>query len=123
MHALVIDDARVVRMLMRGTMQQLGFEVSEANDGVEGLSRLRQGRRPDVVLVDGYMPQMDGFEFVRQVRGDPRLAGMRVILVTGEEDAAVTDRALADGADALLVKPFTKETLGRRLADLGVCPI
>jgi two-component system chemotaxis response regulator CheY len=121
MHALVIDDARVVRLLLRGTMQQLGFEVSEAKDGVEGLSRLRQGGTPDVVLVDGHMPQMDGFEFVRQVRRDPRLAGLRVILVTGEEDASVTDRALSDGADACLVKPFTKETLGRRLADLGVC--
>jgi CheY-like chemotaxis protein len=101
-------------------MQQLGFEVNEANDGIEGLSRLRQGGKPDVVLVDGYVPQMDGFEFVLQVRLDPRLAGLRVILVTGEQDASVSDRALAEGADAYLVKPFTKETLGRRLADLGV---
>ena len=116
----MIDDARVVRMVLSGTMRQLGFEVSEASDGAEGLSRLRGGSRPDVILVDCHMPQMDGFEFVRQVRGDPGLAGVRLILVTGEQDDGVTGQALADGADGCLRKPFTREALGRQLADLGV---
>ena len=80
MRALVIDDARVMRMLLRGAMEKLGFEVSEASDGEEGLSRLRQAAPPDVVLVDCFMPKMDGLQFVRQVRKIVMSMGVRVMI-------------------------------------------
>ena len=120
MHALVIDDARTMRMIMRVTLQKLGFQVSEAANGREGLERLDKEQRPDVVMVDWYMPEMDGAEFVRAVRSRPDLAGLRVVVVTGETDAAQVGKVVATGADTYLSKPFTPETIRERLGAIGV---
>ena len=120
MHALVIDDARTMRLLMRVTLQKLGFEVTEAANGREGLERLDSERRPDVVMVDWYMPEMDGAEFVRVVRSRPDLADLRLIVVTGETDAAQVGKVVATGADTYVSKPFTPETIRERLGAIGV---
>ena len=120
MHALVIDDARSMRMLMRVTLQKLGFRVSEAANGREGLERLSTHERPDVVMVDWYMPEMDGEEFVRAVRSRPDLAGLRLVVVTGETDAAQVGKVAAIGADTYVSKPFTPETIRERLGAIGV---
>ena len=120
MHALVIDDARSMRMLMRVTLQKLGFRVSEAANGREGLERLSTHERPDVVMVDWYMPEMDGEEFVRAVRSRPDLAGLRLVVVTGETDAAQVGKVAATGADTYVSKPFTPETIRERLGAIGV---
>ena len=120
MHALVIDDARSMRMLMRVTLQKLGFRVSEAANGREGLERLSTHERPDVVMVDWYMPEMDGEEFVRAVRSRPDLAGLRLVVVTGETDPAQVGKVAATGADTYVSKPFTPETIRERLGAIGV---
>jgi two-component system chemotaxis response regulator CheY len=120
MQALVIDDARVMRLLLRGTLQQLGFAVSEAGNGREGLDRLAQGNRPDVVFVDCYMPEMDGFAFLQGVRANPLLTGLPVIMVTGENDGDTARRALSEGASACIVKPFTPDIIRDQLQSLGV---
>ena len=120
MHALVIDDARTMRMLMRVTLQKLGFQVTEAANGREGLERLSTDARPDVVMVDWYMPEMDGAEFVHAVRARPDLAGLRVVVVTGETDAAQVGKLTATGADTYVSKPFTPETIRERLGAIGV---
>ena len=120
MHALVIDDARTMRMLMRVTLQKLGFQVSEAANGREGLERLDAEQRPDVVMVDWYMPEMDGAAFVRAVRARPDLAGLRLVVVTGETDAAQVGKVVATGADTYVSKPFTPETIRERLGAIGL---
>ena len=120
MHALVIDDARTMRMLMRVTLQKLGFQVSEAANGREGLERLDAEQRPDVVMVDWYMPEMDGAEFVQAVRARPDLAGLRLVVVTGETDAAQVGKVVATGADTYVSKPFTPEILRERLGAIGL---
>src|SRR3982751_4557510 len=101
MRALIVDDARAMRLILRQILHKLGFEVAEAAHGREALDRLRQRDvgAPDVVLVDCQMPEMDGFALVEAVRADPDLRGLRVIMVTGEEEAAQAARALAAGAD------------------------
>ena len=120
MHALVIDDARTMRMLMRVTLQKLGFQVSEAANGREGLERLDAEQRPDVVMVDWYMPEMDGAAFVQAVRARPDLAGLRLVVVTGETDAAQVGKVVATGADTYVSKPFTPETIRERLGAIGL---
>ncbi|MGN6545398.1 MAG: response regulator, partial [Aureliella sp.] len=71
MRALVIDDSRATRRIIGDIMQRLGYEVTEAGNGREGLDRLEQLMQlglPDVVLVDWNMPVMDGLEFIKAVR-------------------------------------------------------
>jgi two-component system chemotaxis response regulator CheY len=65
MKALVIDDSRAMRVLLGGVLKKLGYEVSEAGNGQEGLHVIREKGRPDVALVDWNMPVMGGFEFVK----------------------------------------------------------
>ena len=72
MRALVIDDARTMRLILKHVLTDIGFAVSEAGDGRAGLEQLERMDRPDVVFVDCFMPEMDGFEFLRAVRADAR---------------------------------------------------
>ena len=64
MHALVIDDSRAMRMLLRRMLTGMGFEVSEAPDGQADLDALTSGSHPDLVLVDWHMPKLEGIDFV-----------------------------------------------------------
>ena len=120
MHALVIDDARAMRLILRQILQKLGFQVSEAGDGREGLDQLRRLGKPDVALVDCHMPEMDGLAFVRAVRTDAALADLRVVMVTAGDEAGQAARALEAGASAYLTKPFDKEAIRAKLAELGL---
>ncbi len=117
MRALIVDDARAMRLILRQVLGPLGFQVSEAGDGREGLERLRAGGRPDVVFVDANMPVMGGPEFVRAVRADAAYAGLPLVLVTGAEASAD-----AAGADARVTKPFTAATIRGLLEGLGLAP-
>ena len=122
MRALVIDDAKAMRMILRQMLGKLGFAVTEAADGAEGLRQLREQGGADVALVDCNMPGLDGFGFLKAVRADGALAGLRVMMVTGEEEKAQADRAIQAGADEYLVKPFTREAILAKLQRLGLCP-
>jgi two-component system, chemotaxis family, chemotaxis protein CheY len=120
MRALVIDDSKTMRSIIGRTLRQLGFEIAEAGDGKEALERLTTVGACDVALVDWNMPNMNGYEFVQAVRADSAYAGMRLLMVTTESDAARVEQALAAGADEFVMKPFTAETLAGKLAALGV---
>ena len=122
MQALVIDDAKAMRMILRRMLSTFGFEVTEAADGEEGLRQLRRLSRPDLALVDCNMPGLDGFAVVQAVRADANFSGLRVVMVTGEEEKAQADRAIQAGANEYLVKPFTKEVMLSKLQRLGLCP-
>ena len=63
MQALIVDDARVMRMILRNLLKSIGFAVAEAENGRAALEQLGRMDRPDVVFVDCFMPEMDGFEF------------------------------------------------------------
>src|ERR1019366_6717644 len=111
MHALVIDDAKSMRLILKSFLRQLGFTVSEAGDGRAGLEQLAKMDRPDVVFVDCFMPEMDGYEFLRAVRADARYNGLRVLMASAAEDEAEQARALEMGANAFITKPFSRETI------------
>jgi two-component system chemotaxis response regulator CheY len=119
MRALVIDDSRAMRMLLKRELVALGFEVFEAGEGQEALDRLAELGAMDVVLVDWTMPGMDGMSFVHHVRSEPAYEGMRLVMITSESDPAQIFHALMAGVDEYATKPITRETLAEKLGLAG----
>ena len=107
MRALVIDDSKAMRIILRGVLKQVGFtEVLEAENGRLGLELLRANPSVDCVLVDWYMPEMDGRTFIRTVRADSAFDALPVVMVTSESDAGNMASALLAGASEYVIKPF-----------------
>ena len=123
MHAIVIDDSRAMRLILRRIVGQLGFEVSDAEDGRAALDLLAGMETvPNLALVDWNMPNMNGLEFVTAAREDPRLREMTLVMVTTESEQSHIVRALAAGAHEYVIKPFTSEAMIEKLALLGLVP-
>jgi len=122
MKALVIDDSKAIRSIIGKHLKGLGFEVVEADSGVEALVQLKKMGGADIALLDWNMPQMDGFEFLRRVRSDPDFSELRVMMVTTESEMSQVAKALEAGASEYLMKPFTKEALLEKLVLLGLDP-
>ena len=122
MNALVIDDAKAMRLILGRVLNALGFEVSEAGNGREGIETLRQSPGVDLALVDFYMPDMDGVEFVRAVRSESAFQQVRLLLVTSEDDPARIGLALQAGADGYLQKPFAQNDVLNKIRELGFAP-
>lgn len=120
MHVLVIDDSRTLRRMLGEMLRDLGFTVSEASDGVEGLEYLEKSELPDVALVDWNMPRMNGLEFVQAVRANERYASMPLMMVTTETEIEQMTAALEAGANEYVMKPFDQEIIADKLALLGV---
>jgi two-component system chemotaxis response regulator CheY len=120
MRALVIDDSKAMRMILKRELVALGFEVFEAGDGQEALSRLAELGAVDVVLVDWTMPGMDGMTFVHQVRAEAAYEEMRVVMITSESDPAQIFHALMAGVDEYATKPITREGLAEKLGLVGL---
>lgn len=102
---LVVDDDSGIRDSLAACLEAEGYRVSTAPNGASGLDRLLADR-PDLVIVDLIMPVMNGHQFIRQVRGDPATAGVRLVLMTG-----ATPEPGASPADAVLPKPFELDDL------------
>jgi two-component system chemotaxis response regulator CheY len=118
--ALVIDDSRAMRSILRRILVELGFEVAEAANGLEALTHVVEHGAPDVALVDWNMPVMDGLEFVVQLRSRREFRGITLMMVTTESEHAQMVRALAAGAHEYLVKPFTPDAIAAKFALLGL---
>lgn len=119
--ALVVDDSRAMRMVLRRALERLGFAVYEASHGREALAVLEGlPSVPAIALVDWNMPEMDGLEFVRRVRAVPGNEDLLVMMVTAQTSAEEMRAALDAGADEYLMKPFNEEHLRAKLALLGV---
>lgn len=123
MKALVIDDSRAMRMVLRRFVTKLGFEVSEAGDGRAALDQIEAGNLPDVALIDWNMPVMNGLEFVSAVRARSDARNVALLMVTTESERSQIVRALAAGAHEYLIKPFTEDALVSKLELLGVMPV
>lgn len=116
---LVVDDSRVVRKVSRRILEDLGFEVAEAGDGVEAMSWCN-AVMPDVILLDWRMPSMDGMEFLHRLRATPGGDAPRVIFCSVENDIASIREALDAGADEYIMKPFDGGIVAGKLAYLGI---
>lgn len=122
MKALVVDDSKAIRSIIGKHLKSLGFEVVEADSGVEALVQLKKMGGADIALLDWNMPEMDGFEFLRRVRQDDEFSDLRVMMVTTESEMSQVAKALDAGANEYLMKPFTKEALLEKLVLLGLDP-
>src|ERR671921_2901821 len=123
MRAIVVDDSRAMRLILRRIVGQLGFEVIEAEDGRAALDALAAlDGVPELALVDWNMPNMNGLEFVTTARADPRLREMSLVMVTTESEQSQIVRALAAGAHEYVIKPFTEGAMIEKLALLGLVP-
>jgi len=123
MKALIVDDSRAIRSIIRRTLEGQGFEVFEAGHGQEALDRLDEQPDIGVLLVDWNMPVMNGLDLVRRLRRDeehPDRARLPVLMVTTETEVRQMVKALAAGANEYLMKPFSPEALVDKLDLLGV---
>ncbi len=120
MRALVIDDSRTVRIILRQALGESGLDVVEAANGREGLEQLRANEDVGLVLVDWNMPEMNGLEFVRAVRARREYDPVRIMMVTTETEQEQVVRALEAGANEYLMKPFNKDVLVAKLHLLDV---
>jgi two-component system chemotaxis response regulator CheY len=120
MRALVIDDSRAVRLIIRNILREVGLEVVEAANGREALEQMRQGPDVELILVDWNMPEMNGLDFIRVVRSQRAFDGVRIMMVTTETETEQVTRALSAGANEYLMKPFTRDVLVAKLSLLDV---
>ncbi|WP_271010372.1 response regulator transcription factor [Paucibacter sp. B51] len=104
---LIVEDQEEIRELIRVTLEFDDYEIDEAADGHEGLSKL-SSFKPDLILLDVMMPGgMSGLEVCRRVKADPVLKRIRVILLTARGQEADKQEGLRVGADEYLIKPFS----------------
>ena len=120
MLALIIDDSRAMRSILKRILTSSGYDVLEAEDGQVALDILESGVEPDVCLIDWNMPVMDGYTFVTRVRANPDWRAITLMMVTTESDHNRIVRALAAGAHEYVIKPFTPDALLDKLAMLGL---
>ena len=120
MHALIIDDSRAMRSILRRIVTDLGFETAEAGHGQEALDHLEGGLTPAVCLIDWNMPVMDGYTFVQKVRERPEWRDITLMMVTTESEHGQIVRALAAGAHEYVIKPFTPDAITDKLEMLGL---
>jgi two-component system, chemotaxis family, chemotaxis protein CheY len=118
MRALILDDSKTTRMILRRIFTNIGFEVSEAEDGAQGLKLIREVGKPDFVTVDWDMPIMDGLAFVRAVRAEHPTLPLIMIAVANDKDHVST--ALKAGVNEYLMKPFTEEMVREKLELCGI---
>ena len=119
--AMIIDDSRAMRRILGQTIRELGFEVSEASNGRDALAKLdNMGPPVRLMLVDWNMPEMNGLEFVTQLRQDERFEGSLIVMVTTETAIDQILNALEAGANEYVMKPFTKEIIQDKLRLLGL---
>jgi two-component system chemotaxis response regulator CheY len=104
---LVIDDSATMVMSVKSILEINGFEVETAGDGVEALAKLRGGYKPDLIITDINMPNMDGLELIKNVRLLPGFNFTPILTLTTESDTAKRDEAKKLGATGWIVKPVT----------------
>ncbi|MCF3638629.1 response regulator [Rhizobium sp. TRM95111] len=107
---LTVDDSASIRLTTRVTLSNAGYAVTEAVDGMDGLSKLKGGSF-DLVITDLNMPNMDGLTMIRELRKLPAHTGVPVIFLTTESDGEIKQQAKAAGATGWLTKPFDPESL------------
>lgn len=115
MKFLIVDDFSTMRRIVRNLLKEIGYaNADEAEDGVAALSKLKGGNF-DFVVSDINMPNMNGFELLAQIRAEPTLKHLPVLMVTAEAKKEDIVTAAQAGASGYIVKPFTKATLEEKL--------
>jgi len=122
--ALVVDDSRTIRTIIRRILIDLGYEVCEAGNGVEALKLLEiEKSTVKLILADWNMPEMDGFELLKRLRQNPEFDLVKILMVTTETEMSQMTSAMEAGANEYVMKPFTKDILMEKLQLVGMPPL
>lgn len=114
---LIVDDEPNIVLSVEFLMQRDGLDVVTANDGQEALELLASSR-PDLMILDVMMPRKNGFEVCAEVRADPELAGMPILMLTAKGREAEMKKGISLGADAYITKPFSTHDLVAKVHEL-----
>lgn len=108
---MVVDDSRTMRQQVGIVLTGAGFEVIEAEDGIDGLEKVRQATDLAMVLCDVNMPRMDGLDMLATLKSEARFSELPFLMLTTEAQPALITRAKQAGAKGWIVKPFKPELL------------
>lgn len=114
---LIVDDFATMRRIIKKSLKEIGFtldHILEADDGSVALEKLKNNKI-DLVLCDINMTKLDGLKFVNIIRSDPNLKTLPIIMITAEGKRETVLEAIQSGATDYIVKPFTIETLGKKI--------
>ncbi|MBI3392143.1 MAG: response regulator [Nitrospirae bacterium] len=114
---LIVDDCSTTRKLLSIILKGRGYATIAAENGIDALEKLAQ-HAVDLVVTDLNMPQMDGLELIRTIRGNADMKNLPVVMVTTESDEMDKKRGIEMGASAYLTKPVTKDRLAYEVAKL-----
>lgn len=114
---LIADDEPNIVISLEFLMKREGFDVSVANDGEEAVRSIRSDP-PDLVLLDVMMPKKTGFEVCQEIKAEPELAGVRILMLTAKGRDTEVAKGLALGADAYMTKPFSTKELVAKVQEL-----
>lgn len=114
---LVVDDNRLIRVLIQASLKSLDLEIIEATDGEEGIAAAFDSN-PDLILLDVVMPRMSGFEVLTKLREDPAAPPCPIAMLTTAASESDHTEARVHGADAYIVKPFDHNELRETVAGL-----
>jgi len=107
---LVVEDQEDNRRILRDLLTSVGFQLLEAEDGIQGVAAAT-AHRPDLILMDIQMPNLDGYEATRRIKADPQLRAIPIIVVTSYALSGDEDKARAAGCDDYITKPYSPRQL------------
>jgi two-component system, chemotaxis family, chemotaxis protein CheY len=116
---LIVEDSSIVRKMARRILEGLGFEVVEAEDGVDALVVCKRAM-PEAILLDWNMPVMDGYEFLGNLRRMPGGDEPKVVFCTTENGIDHITQAIDGGANEYIMKPFDKEIIAAKFQEVGL---
>lgn len=114
---LAVDDEKSILMILDFVFGKK-YKVVQKNNGQEAAQWLQQGNMPDVIVADMNMPEMNGFEFILQIRSSGLYRDVPLIMLSGNENTADKIKCLNAGADDYLIKPFNPEELEARINNI-----
>ncbi len=117
MKALVVDDSQSMRNIVKAGLKKMELfsEIIEAENGVDALEKLQEHPAVDLVLLDWYMPEMEGYDCLVKIRENSSLNDTKVMMVTTENQQENVIKAIMAGANEYLMKPFTPEMLEEKV--------
>lgn len=116
---LVVDDSKVVRHVACNILGELGFETTQADDGDTALVACTESM-PDAILLDWNMPRVDGITFMRELRVMPGGDTPTILFCTANNEIEDVQKALMEGADEYIMKPFDEDIMRAKLSEVGL---
>ena len=119
MKVLIVEDSAILRKAIVKIVNGLGFMSVEAENGVDGLAKLRKNDHDlSLIILDWNMPVMDGYEFLTKIRSDENYDNIPVLMATADGVEEDVKKAIKAGANSYLVKPFSADDLSKRIEEV-----